>query len=103
MPNNTLQHPLTRWRLEQQPQMSAAELAARAGIRDTSLSRVERGLRDRLEADANLRLAQLTGIKFEELHGWRWTAAGRKAAKRVLQDAARTFRARAAARRRKSS
>lgn len=99
MSDNSLQHPLTRWRLSQTPPLSAEELAKNAGISATSLCRVERGLRDRLGSDANLRLSDLTGLDLAELQKWHWTAAGRKAAKRVLRDAARTFRARAAKRR----
>lgn len=99
MASNSLQHPITRWRLTQEPKVGAAELAARAEVSATSLSRVERGLRDRLGYDASSRLSKITGIDTDELMNWRWTKAGRLAAQRVLGVAAREFRARASSRR----
>lgn len=102
MENYTLVHPLTRWRLSQNPAISMVEVADRAKVDRSSLSLVERGARNRVNADANFRLAELTGIPVKDLHDWRWTAKGRAAARKVLEDAARQFRARAAAKRRKT-
>lgn len=101
MDNNIQLHPLTRWRLSQSPPLSVEEVAARARIGRTSLSKLETGARDHIDNGAMGRLADL-GIDLRELLDWRWTSARRRAAKRVLIDAARKFRARAAAKRRKS-
>jgi len=102
MENNISLHPVTRWRLGQEPTVSIADLAARAEVDRCSLSMVEGGRRERLSGDANLRIAQLTGIDLLTLMTWRWTKRGRAQARKVLGTAAREFRARAAAKRRKA-
>lgn len=93
MDNNSLLHPVTRWRLAQTPPISITQISERASVDRTSLTKVEHGDRERLDPDACARIvAKFPQIDLLELVTWKWSARGRAIAQRVLRDLARQTR-----------
>jgi transcriptional regulator with XRE-family HTH domain len=74
MASYSVQHPITKWRTSRKPALTSAEVADKAGVDRTSLSKVEHGVRDRLGAASCLRLVRAfpDEISLEELLSWSW-------------------------------
>jgi DNA-binding XRE family transcriptional regulator len=70
-------HPITRMRLARTPPLSIAGVARLASVSRTTLCKVENGHRDRLGAEACLRLAEaFPELDLKELLGWKWADEG---------------------------
>ena len=73
-------HPLQVWRESREPPLSAVQVADLAQISPTSLSKVERGHRDRLSADACRSLVKAFPgeLDLEQLLAFKWKRSRRR-------------------------